>query len=78
MPSWAKLIHHSEASEDSGEKPPGGPHLCPQAGHSCPSQVTSAASSLLYLQNYFESYLTVASTVSSVLCLMANFLLVNR
>ncbi|XP_077634760.1 equilibrative nucleoside transporter 3 [Crocuta crocuta] len=28
--------------------------------------------------NYFESYLTVASTVSSVLCLMANFLLVNR
>eukprot|EP00071_Canis_lupus_P054815 XP_546152.2 equilibrative nucleoside transporter 3 [Canis lupus familiaris] len=30
------------------------------------------------LLNYFESYLTVASTVSSVLCLMANFLLVNR
>uniref|UniRef100_A0A673VKT3 Solute carrier family 29 member 3 n=2 Tax=Suricata suricatta TaxID=37032 RepID=A0A673VKT3_SURSU len=28
--------------------------------------------------NYFESYLTVASTVASVLCLMANFLLVNR
>ncbi|XP_045882091.1 equilibrative nucleoside transporter 3 [Meles meles] len=28
--------------------------------------------------NYFESYLTVASTVSNVLCLMANFLLVNR
>ncbi|XP_035939819.2 equilibrative nucleoside transporter 3 isoform X1 [Halichoerus grypus] len=28
--------------------------------------------------NYFESYLTVASTISSVLCLMANFLLVNR
>ncbi|XP_045735147.1 equilibrative nucleoside transporter 3 isoform X1 [Mirounga angustirostris] len=28
--------------------------------------------------NYFESYLTIASTVSSMLCLMANFLLVNR
>ncbi|XP_014640378.1 PREDICTED: equilibrative nucleoside transporter 3 [Ceratotherium simum simum] len=28
--------------------------------------------------NYFESYLSVASTVPSVLCLMANFLLVNR
>lgn len=43
-----------------------------------PSAVTSAAPSLLCLQNYFESYLTVASTVSNVLCLMANFLLVNR
>ncbi|XP_045425173.1 equilibrative nucleoside transporter 3 isoform X1 [Lemur catta] len=28
--------------------------------------------------NYFESYLAVASTVPSVLCLLANFLLVNR
>ncbi|XP_017508467.3 equilibrative nucleoside transporter 3 isoform X4 [Manis javanica] len=28
--------------------------------------------------NYFESYLTIASTVPSVLCLVANFLLVNR
>ncbi|XP_036911719.1 equilibrative nucleoside transporter 3 [Sturnira hondurensis] len=28
--------------------------------------------------NYFESYLSVASTVPSVLCLAANFLLVNR
>ncbi|XP_045147624.1 equilibrative nucleoside transporter 3 [Echinops telfairi] len=28
--------------------------------------------------NYFESYLAVASTVPSVLCLMANFMLVNR
>lgn len=43
-----------------------------------PTPVTSAAPSFLCLQNYFESYLTVASTVSSVLCLMANFLLVNR
>ncbi|XP_012881115.1 PREDICTED: equilibrative nucleoside transporter 3 isoform X1 [Dipodomys ordii] len=28
--------------------------------------------------NYFESYLAIASTVPSLLCLMANFLLVNR
>ncbi|XP_008052946.1 equilibrative nucleoside transporter 3 [Carlito syrichta] len=28
--------------------------------------------------NYFESYLAIASSVSSVLCLVANFLLVNR
>ncbi|XP_058154970.1 equilibrative nucleoside transporter 3 isoform X3 [Dasypus novemcinctus] len=28
--------------------------------------------------NYFESYLSIASTVPSVLCLLANFLLVNR
>nr|KAF6458864.1 solute carrier family 29 member 3 [Rousettus aegyptiacus] len=28
--------------------------------------------------NYLESYLSIASTVPSVLCLMANFLLVNR
>nr|XP_012618045.1 equilibrative nucleoside transporter 3 isoform X2 [Microcebus murinus] len=35
----------------------------------------SAGSDIL---NYFESYLAVASTVPSVLCLLANFLLVNR
>ncbi|XP_011713218.1 equilibrative nucleoside transporter 3 isoform X1 [Macaca nemestrina] len=29
-------------------------------------------------KNYFESYLAVASTVPSMLCLVANFLLVNR
>ncbi|KAB1270965.1 Equilibrative nucleoside transporter 3 [Camelus dromedarius] len=40
--------------------------------------ITSTASSLLCLQNYFESYLAVASTVPSVLCLVVNFLLVNR
>uniref|UniRef100_A0A5F9D0R1 Solute carrier family 29 member 3 n=1 Tax=Oryctolagus cuniculus TaxID=9986 RepID=A0A5F9D0R1_RABIT len=28
--------------------------------------------------NYFESYLAIASTVPSLLCLVANFLLVNR
>ncbi|XP_060057295.1 equilibrative nucleoside transporter 3 isoform X2 [Erinaceus europaeus] len=33
---------------------------------------------LMLIKNYFESYLAVASTVPSVLCLMANFLLVNR
>ncbi|XP_007938903.1 equilibrative nucleoside transporter 3 [Orycteropus afer afer] len=30
------------------------------------------------IQNYFESYFAVASTVPSILCLVANFLLVNR
>lgn len=45
-----------------------------------PSPIPSnlSASSLLCLQNYFESYLSIASTVPSVLCLVANFLLVNR
>ncbi|KAK2490272.1 hypothetical protein MC885_012824, partial [Smutsia gigantea] len=47
-------------------------------GPSPPSSVTSVAPSLVCLQNYFESYLTIASTVPSVLCLVANFLLVNR
>ncbi|XP_043837479.1 equilibrative nucleoside transporter 3 [Dromiciops gliroides] len=30
------------------------------------------------IQNYFESYISIASTVPSVLCLIGNFLLVNR
>ncbi|NXN93919.1 S29A3 protein, partial [Rhinopomastus cyanomelas] len=30
------------------------------------------------LRDYFESYISIASTVPSVLCLMGNFLLVNR
>ncbi|XP_073096991.1 equilibrative nucleoside transporter 3 isoform X2 [Manis javanica] len=47
-------------------------------GPSPPSSVTSVVPSLVCLQNYFESYLTIASTVPSVLCLVANFLLVNR
>lgn len=47
-------------------------------GPSPAPQVTSATPSLLCLQNYFESYLAVASTVPSVLCLALNFLLVNR
>ena len=77
MASWARLIHQSYL-KTAGRSPPGGPWLRSRVGPSRPSRVTSAASSLLCLQNYFESYLTVASTVSSVLCLMANFLLVNR
>lgn len=34
--------------------------------------------SLVCFQNYFESYLAIASTVPCLLCLVANFLLVNR
>ncbi|XP_034040103.1 equilibrative nucleoside transporter 3 [Thalassophryne amazonica] len=30
------------------------------------------------LRNYFESYLTIASTVPSVLCMILNYILVNR
>ncbi|XP_020850281.1 equilibrative nucleoside transporter 3 isoform X2 [Phascolarctos cinereus] len=30
------------------------------------------------IQNYFESYISIASTVPAVLCLIGNFLLVNR
>lgn len=30
------------------------------------------------LQDYFESYLAIASTVPSVLCLILNYVLVNR
>lgn len=33
---------------------------------------------LLSLQDYFESYLAIASTVPSVLCLILNYVLVNR
>lgn len=29
-------------------------------------------------QDYFESYISIASTVPSVLCLVGNFLLVNK
>lgn len=31
-----------------------------------------------YSQDYFESYLAIASTVPSVLCLILNYVLVNR
>lgn len=74
MLSQGRLTHHPWVSEVSREKPhQEGPCLC-----SPPPRVTSAASSLLCLQNYFESYLAVASTVPSILCLVVNFLLVNR
>lgn len=29
-------------------------------------------------QDFFESYISIASTVPSVLCLIGNFLLVNK
>lgn len=61
-----------------GRSPPQEPCLYALGDPSPHSRVTSAASSLLCLQNYFESYLSIASTVPSVLCLVANFLLVNR
>lgn len=31
-----------------------------------------------FSQDYFESYISVASTAPSVLCLIGNFLLVNK
>ncbi|NXM64876.1 S29A3 protein, partial [Illadopsis cleaveri] len=40
-----------------------------------PGSVEQAASDL---RDYFESYISIASTVPSVLCLIGNFLLVNR
>ncbi|NWT13310.1 S29A3 protein, partial [Vireo altiloquus] len=40
-----------------------------------PGPVGEAASDL---RDYFESYISIASTVPSVLCLIANFLLVNK
>lgn len=30
------------------------------------------------VQDYFESYIAIASTIPSVLCLILNYLLVNR
>lgn len=33
---------------------------------------------VLHLQDYFESYIAIASTIPSVLCLVLNYLLVNR
>ncbi|XP_042674836.1 equilibrative nucleoside transporter 3 [Centrocercus urophasianus] len=41
----------------------------------CSEQAEPAPSDL---QDYFESYISIASTVPSVLCLVGNFLLVNR
>ncbi|XP_030718380.1 equilibrative nucleoside transporter 3 [Globicephala melas] len=44
----------------------------------CSSPATLEESKGSDILNYFESYLAVASTVPSVLCLLVNFLLVNR
>uniref|UniRef100_A0A9L0R4E7 Solute carrier family 29 member 3 n=1 Tax=Equus caballus TaxID=9796 RepID=A0A9L0R4E7_HORSE len=46
--------------------------------HNCSIPATREKPEDSDILNYFESYLAVASTVPSVLCLMANFLLVNR
>uniref|UniRef100_A0A480MCU3 Equilibrative nucleoside transporter 3 isoform a n=2 Tax=Sus scrofa TaxID=9823 RepID=A0A480MCU3_PIG len=44
----------------------------------CSSQATGEEPKGSDILNYFESYLAVASTVPSILCLVVNFLLVNR
>uniref|UniRef100_A0A8D2DK15 Solute carrier family 29 member 3 n=1 Tax=Sciurus vulgaris TaxID=55149 RepID=A0A8D2DK15_SCIVU len=44
----------------------------------CSSPATGKDPQDADILNYFESYLAVASTVPSLLCLVANFLLVNR
>ncbi|XP_004681127.1 PREDICTED: equilibrative nucleoside transporter 3 [Condylura cristata] len=44
----------------------------------CSSPLSSPEVEKTDILNYFESYLAIASTVPSVLCLVANFLLVNR
>ncbi|XP_055454845.1 equilibrative nucleoside transporter 3 [Psammomys obesus] len=44
----------------------------------CSSLASGKDSEDTDILNYFESYLAVASTVPSLLCLVANFLLVNR
>ncbi|XP_006889100.1 PREDICTED: equilibrative nucleoside transporter 3 [Elephantulus edwardii] len=46
--------------------------------HNSSSPATQEGSTDSDILNYFESYFAVASTVPSVLCLMANFVLVNR
>ncbi|KAL1771908.1 equilibrative nucleoside transporter 3 [Sigmodon hispidus] len=46
--------------------------------HNCSSQASWKDAEDTDILNYFESYLAVASTVPSLLCLVVNFLLVNR
>ncbi|XP_066098674.1 equilibrative nucleoside transporter 3 isoform X1 [Saccopteryx bilineata] len=46
--------------------------------HNCSSPDVEEDPENSDILNYFESYLSIASTVPSVLCLVANFLLVNR
>ncbi|XP_072851330.2 equilibrative nucleoside transporter 3 [Pogona vitticeps] len=44
----------------------------------CSEQISPAAQGELDVRDFFESYISVASTVPSVLCLIGNFLLVNK
>ncbi|XP_062832330.1 equilibrative nucleoside transporter 3 [Anolis carolinensis] len=44
----------------------------------CSEQISSAEQGALDIRDFFESYISVASTVPSVLCLIGNFLLVNK
>ncbi|XP_067996427.1 equilibrative nucleoside transporter 3 [Melanerpes formicivorus] len=44
----------------------------------CSEQAGPAGRAASDLRDFFESYISIASTVPSVLCLMGNFLLVNR
>ncbi|XP_042316796.1 equilibrative nucleoside transporter 3 isoform X3 [Sceloporus undulatus] len=44
----------------------------------CSEHVSPAAQGSLDIRDFFESYISVASTVPSVLCLIGNFLLVNK
>ncbi|XP_009072363.1 PREDICTED: equilibrative nucleoside transporter 3-like, partial [Acanthisitta chloris] len=43
----------------------------------CSDEAGPAGQAVSDLQDYFESYISIASTVPSVLCLIGNFLLVN-
>ncbi|NXX40001.1 S29A3 protein, partial [Tricholaema leucomelas] len=44
----------------------------------CSDQAGPAGQATSDLRDYFESYISIASTVPSVLCLVGNFLLVNK
>uniref|UniRef100_A0A8D0HJW7 Solute carrier family 29 member 3 n=1 Tax=Sphenodon punctatus TaxID=8508 RepID=A0A8D0HJW7_SPHPU len=44
----------------------------------CSDQLSPAEQGASDLRDFFESYISIASTVPSVLCLIGNFLLVNR
>ncbi|NXF85817.1 S29A3 protein, partial [Eubucco bourcierii] len=44
----------------------------------CSDQAGPAGQAALDLRDFFESYISIASTVPSVLCLIGNFLLVNK
>ncbi|XP_062989081.1 equilibrative nucleoside transporter 3 [Elgaria multicarinata webbii] len=44
----------------------------------CSEQISPAEQGISDVRDFFESYISVASTVPSVLCLIGNFLLVNK